>query len=184
MAVRRYILSGQACSESLWFPMRVTYGRSLPLSRELSGRGVEYFLPSDASGHPLISNLIFVHSTKEELKSLKSEPGLCSAMSFMTYVPHYDLPSGGETRIIVVPEEDMDRFKTIVESCRENLTLIPFSESFEHIGRRIRIVDGPLRGTEGVLRRIKKNRHVHIDCGGVLVAQLEYTPSSMYQLLD
>lgn len=185
-----------------WFPMRVSYGRAMEVSKELQRLGREHYIPTnenvekDGDGYrlcetPFVSNLIFLRGTKDEVKQLKSLSGPCSYMRFMTYTPHSEMRSDmtysellTSRRIIIVPDADMNRFRRTVELMRKHVLLIPYSETFNHIGKRIRIIDGPLAGTEGMLRRVKKNKHVHIDCGGILTAELDYVPSSMYQLLD
>lgn len=186
-----------------WFPMRVSYGRSLVVYQELEKLDVECFLPvsenmaTDKDGFeqkvsPLVSNLLFVHATKvlvTELKQRTDSP--CRFLRFITYIPHSAQHNGmtameqsAANRIIIVPDQEMQQFVNAVTMLCHRITLIPYSETFNHIGRKIRILQGPLAGSVGTLRRIKNNKYVHIDCGGILTAQLQYMPKEMYELIE
>lgn len=189
--------------ERHWFPMRVAYDKDvLKISHELKKLEIDFFLPADdeilphAEGYnirkkPIIMDLIFVHATKTELTDLKHRSSLCRYLRFITYIPYSDqkrnmtpMERSSANRIVIIPDVEMQAFIHAVTLLNENVTLIPYSETFNHIGRKIRILQGPLAGTIGTLRRIKNNKHVHIDCGGLLTAELGYVPREMYELIE
>lgn len=192
---------GNTDKTNYWFPMRVSYGRGIEVRNELTRQGIKHYFPSneriklkDCSHKlyeaPLIRSLIFVYGTKVGIAELKKQTNPCSFMRFMTYTPYSDIHNGmspfeqqAARRIIIVPEQEMNSFIEATEKMKEHITLIPYSETFDHIGKRIRIIEGPLTGMEGKLRRIKNNKHVHLDCGGILTAEIDYIPSAMYQLI-
>lgn len=197
-----------------WFPMRVSYGRSMEVARELQAEGVRYFHPcnekvvtrkqTDAAGNvsekaeitevPVVTNLIFVYATRSELRDLKGRTGPLSYMRFMTYLEregaHGEM-SYSETlaarRITVIPVADMESFIEVTEREKGHVTLIPYEEIFRHYGKRIRFTEGPLKGKEAVIRRMSKNnknKKVHFEIDGLLVAELDYVPRRMYELLE
>lgn len=189
--------------EAHWFPMRVSYGRSVKVAQELEKLKIEYFLPvkeqvkTNIENYsivcsPIIHNLIFVRSTKAELTDLKHRPNCpCRHLRFMTYIPrnaqHNEMTMQEQrfaNRIIIVPGEEMQLFIKTVSLLCDQVSLISYSETFNHIGRKIRIIQGPLAGCIGTLRRIKNNKYVHIDCGGIVTAQIRYLPKAMYELID
>lgn len=197
-----------------WFPMRVSYGRSMEVAKALQAAGVRYFNPcnekvvthkhTDKDGNvsetvevtdvPVVTNLVFVYGTRSELRELKGRPGPLSYMRFMTYLErggsHSDL-TYSETlaarRITVIPVADMESFIEVTEREKGHVTLIPYEEAFRHYGKRIRFTEGPLRGKEAIIRRISKNnknKKVHFEIDGLLVAELDYVPRRMYELLE
>ena len=185
-----------------WFPMRVTYGRSLKVGEQLAEMEIEYFLPYDEKLEPhpekyrilttpLINNLIFVRSSKDKLVELKHSESILRHMRFITFIPeskkHKDmtpLERSAANRILIIPDSEMKQFIRTVNENTSRVTLIPFSETFKHIGHKIRIIQGPLAGTIGTLRRISGNKHVHVDCGNLITVQIDYMPKDMYERLD
>ena len=184
-----------------WFPMRVSYGRSMEVAKALQAAGVRYFNPCnekvvthkhtgkdgnvsetvEVTDVPVVTNLVLVYGTRSDMR-------------FMTYLErggsHSDL-TYSETlaarRITVIPVADMESFIEVTEREKGHVTLIPYEEAFRHYGKRIRFTEGPLRGKEAIIRRISKNnknKKVHFEIDGLLVAELDYVPRRMYELLE
>ena len=137
-----------------------------------------------------MADLIFIYSSKDKIEQLKAANQYCHSLCFITEIPHSELKIGMTelerrqvNRIIIVDDLSMKRFLDNVNKIRNKITLLQYSETFSHIGKRIRIIDGPLAGTEGVLRRVKGNKHVHLDLGNLLTAQIDYVPGYMYELV-
>lgn len=185
-----------------WFPMRVVYDKVLLVNRTLEELGVEHYLALEekidiSSGKPrvisvpIIDDLIFVHSTKKHITELKHGFAHCQHLRFITFIPRSELRNGmtemekeAVRRIVVVPDAEMSQFFQAINQTTNHVTLIPFSDVFKYIGHKIRILQGPLAGCVGTLRRIKKNKHVHIDCGGFLTAELGFMPKEMYEIIE
>ena len=185
-----------------WFPMRVAYGKVLLVNRTLEELGVEYYLALEekidiSSGEPrvisvpIIDDLIFVHSTKKHITELKHGFAHCQHLRFITFIPRSELRNGmtemekeAIRRIVVVPDAEMSQFFQAINLTTKKVTIIPYSSVFKYIGHKLRILQGPLTGCIGTLRRIKKNKHVHIDCGGFLTAELGFMPKEMYEIIE
>ena len=185
-----------------WFPMRVAYNKVLLVNKTLKKIGVEHYLPVEekidvSSGKPkvvckpIIDDLIFVRSTKNHITELKNGTAHCQHLRFITFIPRSELRNGmTETekdavrRIVIVPDSEMSQFFQAINQTTNHVKLIPYSEVFKYIGHKIRILQGPLAGCIGTLRRIKKNKHVHIDCGGFLTAELGYIPKEKYEIIE
>lgn len=197
-----------------WFPMRVSYGRSMEVAKELEVAGIRYFNPcnekvvtkkyKDENGEtreravvaevPVLTNLIFVYGTRSLMRELKGRGEPLSYMRFMTYVA-YDGSHGemsyyeslAARRISVIPFQDMERFMQVTQKEKGHVTLIPYEEAFKHYGKKIRFTEGPMKGMEAVIRRVsksKKNKKVHFEIAGLLVAELDYVPRRMYELVE
>ena len=185
-----------------WFPMRVVYDKVLLVNRTLGELGVEHYLALEekidiSSGEPrvvsvpIIDDLIFVRSTKNHITELKHGFAHCQHLRFITFIPRSELRNGmtemekdAVRRIVVVPDAEMSQFFQAINQTTYHVTIIPYSDVFKYIGHKIRILQGPLAGCIGTLRRIKKNKHVHIDCGGFLTAELGFMPKEMYVVLE
>ena len=87
-------------------------------------------------------------------------------------------------RIVVVPDAEMSQFFQAIKQTTNHVTLIPYSDVFKYIGHKIRILEGPLAGYIGTLRRFKKNKNVCIDCGGFLTAKLGYMRKDKYEIIE
>lgn len=195
-----------ACSSSSddthWFPLRIAYDKDVfKIGESLEAQAIEHFIPADDTltmngdsakvvKTPKLKDLIFIHSTKNRLTELKHENSICRYLRFITFIPHSERKKGmtpmelnASNRIVIIPDAEMDQFIKVVSEESAKITLIPYSDTFNHIGRKIRILQGPLAGCVGTLRRIKNNKHVHIDCGGIVTAQLEYMPKELYELV-
>ncbi len=196
------IPAGASSDECFWFPMRVAYGRGFAIREVLKEEGVEYFLPvdkkiiPDESGPKVveslkISNLIFIHSSKDRITELKHNDNSCSYLRFMTYIPREDLRAdmtdfekNEARRIIIVDDASMQRFIFVVEEMQEHVTLMEFGDAFNYIGRRCRILGGKLAGMEGVLRRVQNIRRVYIDLNGIITAQIDSMPRNYIEILE
>lgn len=196
------IPSHGGCDQEMhWFPMRVAYDHIKKVARDLQSEGVEYYMPVNQKVEPgteeykiveipLMKYMIFVHSTKEELIRQKHSGSYARYLRFITFINHSDLHNdmtpkevNDVTRITIIPDADMKIFQKFIDNNLDSVTLIPYSEVFNHIGRKIRILQGPLAGTICTLRRIRNNKQVHLDCGNFITAQLKYMPKAMYELL-
>lgn len=185
-----------------WFPMRVVYDKVLLVNRTLEELGVEHYLALEekidiSSGEPrvvsvpIIENLIFVRSTKKHITELKHGSAHCQHLRFITFIPRSELRNGmtemekdAARRIVVVPDAEMSQFFQAINQTTYHVTIIPFSEAFKDIGRKIRILQGPLAGCIGTLRRVKNNKRVYIDCGGFYTAELGYLPKDKYVIIE
>lgn len=185
-----------------WFPMRVVYNKVLLVNQTLEKLGVEHYLALEekidiSSGKaiivsiPIIDDLIFVRSTKKHITELKHGSAHCQHLRFITFIPHSKLRNGmtemekeAVSRIVVVPDAEMSQFLQAINQMTNHVTLIPYSQVFKYIGHKIRILQGPLAGCIGTLRRIKKNKRVCIDCSIFLTAELGYMPKEMYEIIE
>ena len=158
-----------------WFPMRVVYDKVLLVNRTLGKLGVEHYLALEekidiSSGKPrvvsvpIIDDLIFIHSTKKHITELKHGSAHCQHLRFITFIPRSELRNGmtemekdAVSRIVVIPDAEMSQFLQAINQTTNHVTLILYSDVFRYIGQKIRILQGPLAGCIGTLRRIKNN---------------------------
>lgn len=198
---KTYIPAYGTNTDKYWFPMKIAKSRALLVCEILDEEKIDYFLPtndeilSKKETHQVIAvpmaDLIFIHSSKDKIEQLKVSNKYCYSLCFTTEIPHSEIKVGMTelekrqvNRIIIVDDQTMSKFLENIAKIRNKVTLLQDSETFSHIGKRIRLIDGPLAGTEGVLRRVKGNKHIHLDLDNLLTAQIDYVPGHMYELAE
>lgn len=143
-----------------WYVMRVTYQRELVARRLLEELGIECFVPTEkvkrrktGGGTYLrevarLHNYIFVHTSLEVLAEVKS--------SKIPYLRYMMAPDGeGHSRPQFVREKDMENFMAV---CRSEGAKMLDATLDLRAGDKVRIVNGPLKGVEGIYIRIA-SRH-------------------------
>lgn len=142
-------------SDVEWYVMRVTYQRELVARRKLEELGVLCYVPTQkvkkrkTGGGYLyrevarLHNYIFIHTSQEELKSIKA-----------FHLPYLRYMMGvNEQGVVVkqfVPRKQMEDFMAICQS--EGAKMLT-TEIDLRAGDRVRILEGPLKGVEGVYIR-------------------------------
>ena len=154
-----------------WFAVRVSYGRVLKFCSVLKEEGVECFVPMctkkvEKNGKkmtvtvPAVSNLCFVHTTRVRLNEYFLTMGDSRYAHFIW-----------DTRTrepIVVPDKAMQDFIQISQVMNDEALYLKDITSKLHEGQKVRVTDGPFKGVEGVVLRIKRSRRVIVDFPGLL----------------
>lgn len=175
--------------ELLWYPMRVTYHRELKIKQHLDLLEIENFLPmryemvETASGSkrrlvPAIHNLIFVHSSQSIITELKMSKRELEPLRYMT-----KQIAKGEREIIHVPDRQMESFIKVASVQDNSIFYLDPSEYINKIGRRVKIVAGPFKDVEGVIKRIKKNKSVVVQIEGVAAVAIAFVPANYLELI-
>ena len=174
-----------------WFPMRVTYHRELKMKRFLDELGIENFIPMHyeivnmREGRkrmlvPAIHNLIFVRSTQEELTELKMTHKEFEPLRYMMSISRH-----GETpkTILRVPDKEMENFMRVASTQDDSLQYLDYQDFIGKEGKRVKINEGTFAGVEGVIKRIKKNKHVVVQIEGVAAIAIAFVPSKYLSIL-
>ena len=180
-----------AKDEVCWFPMRVTYNRELTVKKELVALGIENFVPmhyelreKDGARKrvlvPAVHNLIFVRSTQDTLTELKNTR---RELAPLRYIVRRMLEDD-RTEIIVVPDRQMENFMRVASVETDDVMFLDCTDYICRVGKRVRIVEGPFAGVEGVIKRIKNNKHVVVQVEGLAAVGITFVPPSLLQAVD
>lgn len=130
---------------------------------------------------PAVHNLIFVHSTQNALTHLKMTKKECEPLRYMIKPV---AGKKGQTEIMTVPDLEMENFMRVASVQDDSVMFLNYKDFIGKEGRRVRIVEGTFAGVEGVIKRIKKNKHVVVQIEGVAAVAVAFVPSSLLQPVD
>jgi len=175
-----------------WFPMRVTYHREMKIKAQLDLLGIENFVPMHYElvetklGRkrmlvPAIHNLIFVHSTQEVITHLKMTKKECEPLRYM--MKPIAGSSNNQKEIMIVPDREMNNFLQVASVQDDSIMFLDYKDFIGKEGRCVRINEGVFAGVEGVIKRIKRNKHVVVQIEGVAAVAVTFVPSSYLSII-
>lgn len=168
-----------------WFPMRVTYGQEMKLKERLDTIGVECFLPMcyktvetddkvERRLVPAISNLIFIRSSQVVITELKMFDPACSPLRYIIRESVID----DMREIMTVTDDAMDNFMRVAKVQDDSVFfLTPGEYLTNNVGNKVRIINGPFAGVVGVIKRVRRNKHVVVQIDDIAVAAIEFVPN-------
>ena len=160
-----------------WFAIRVSYGRVLKFCASLEEIGVEYFVPMNRKKIvkdgktitltvPAVSNLCFVRSAKAWIDDYLKGLGENRPAHFM-----WDKSTRNP---IIVSDKAMSDFMQVCQIMSDDALYLKDITSKLHEGQKVRVIDGPFKGVEGVVLRIKRSRRVVVDFPGLLAVATSF----------
>ena len=148
--------------EIVWFAMSAPYRRELRAKAFLDSRNIECFVPMKQAVIekrcgikskelvPAIHNLIFVRTSKEQIKTLKQ------GVDFLQY---RTMPSNGKNHPIIVPDKDMAQFIAVTKASNDGIIYLRPEEIDLEKGTKVRVHGGTFDGAEGYFVKIKGKRN-------------------------
>lgn len=162
---------------SYWYALRVTYGREIEARDLFIAKGIKSFVPmqydfvtkSDGSRVyeliPATHNLLFVHSSFNEIDELKKSAPLNDVLRYIK-------KHGVEGNLIpkskvymTVRDTDMENFLRVAHKM-EDVIYLDYEKAKNIEGQPVRIIEGHMAGAKGVLKRIGKNKQVVVELPG------------------
>lgn len=142
------MLENTMVPEARWYAAYTSAHHEKRVAEQLSARAVEYFLPLYSSRRrwqdrhvllqlPLFPGYVFVRISLGQRMRVLQVPGVVHLVS----VKRQPTP---------IPDEEMERLRTGLSA-----SLCAKPHPFLTVGRRVRIVRGPLQGLAGILVRKK-----------------------------
>ncbi len=122
---------------------------------------------------PLVTSLIFVKASSEEILqvsiSLRDEQIMGRSLGFVYKTADWK-------EFASIPQKQMESFRLVVESGQSGLDFYS-ADAFElKEGDKVKVLEGPLAGAEGYIKRIKKNRRLLVCIEGVIAVATSYIP--------
>ena len=150
-----------------WFAIRLKYIKAEKFASLLPTSLGKCFVP------PVVTNLVFIYSDYKTLWEYRNFNLNGSHMGFMrnrkTWEP------------LTVRDRDMEIFMRI---CRASECPIVLTERPKvKLGDYVRVKDGPFKGAEGYVVRMRKSKRVLVDLGGVLWTATEFVSPDLLEVV-
>lgn len=173
-------------NDEAWYAMRVTYGRELKIQAAMNGK-FETFIPKcyktvERFGKrhyeltSCISNLLFIYGTRnqiEEERQKQAEIKNDKKWHLLNFIMNH------ENKMITVPNKQMEDFIRISNLPVEEIIPLDIREGESLTGQRVKVIDGPLVGIEGFIKRIEGNKRVVVTIDGMLATALKFISPSI-----
>lgn len=147
-----------ALTEKKWYAAKVQYNRVQPIRERLVTDNVVYFIPE------IISSLVFLEATDDYLVHFEQD--------FFSRLWIYRDPLTRKPSPI--PNHEMELFMFVCSAGKQGLTYLGDDKPEYHRGDRVRVTDGPFKGAEGHIVRIKKDRRLVVSIRGVAALATTY----------
>lgn len=117
---------------------------------------------------PFMQDMLFVHERLDVLEAVVKD----------TCTLQFRFLRDGKRTPMTVREADMDRFKKAVQMSDKPCFYTPSELTPGMVGKRIRIVGGPLNGYEGYLQKMQgsKVKRLFVELPNLLTAAVEVQP--------
>lgn len=169
-----------------WFALRATYSRELKVRTLLEERGVRAFVPmtwrkTEKNGKqtktlvPAVSSLCFVHWTKDELDAFIRSFGESRPVNY-----YWDRTTN---RPLTVPQKAMEDFISIASTMDEDLIYLTEISDKLREGQTVKVKDGPFKGVEGKIVRIRKSRRILVELPGMLAVASTYIEPHLLEII-
>lgn len=168
----------------LWFAMRIFNNRILRIKEEWEQKGARTYMAvktTDKRTVQLAPSLLFVRTTPDALKDFKQD----HFSELMIY------RRADSTDPAPIPEEQMRMFILVTSATDgRDVDLVstelmgPDTRQFDFKpGEKVRVTEGPFKGAEGVIKRIKKDRKLLVAVQGVVVVAISNIPARFLERL-
>jgi len=71
----------------------------------------------------------------------------------------------------------------VASAGHDKVRFLEYGDFLTQPGRRVRVTDGYFAGVEGVIKRIKNNKHVVVQIDGVAAVAIAYIPKQSLQAI-
>ena len=128
---------------------------------------------------PLVSSLIFVLADEQEIQEVDNR---LKEEQTMGRTPGFIYKTADKEHFAAIPPIQMTSFKLVTQAA-EGLDFFSGDTTRFQTGDRVRVIDGPLKGAEGWIKRIKKNRRLLVCVEGVVAVATSYIPEKFLQII-
>lgn len=162
-----------------WYAFKVFYNKVFEIEDALNKEQIETYIPCEyvfvehngtkkKVRKPVISSLLFFRST--EMQALSWQQKLTDRVILYTHLVSWQkLP-------VAIPEREMNIFMLVSSSGEKGLEYFGDVPMDYSTGEHVLVTDGPFKGAEGYIRRIKGNRRLIVAIQGVCAVATTYIP--------
>ena len=148
-----------------WYAIKAFWRRTVTVIDMLEEKGIEYF------AQRVLPSYIFVHT---DLATIKFMQSTC-------YGKYYVYADRVSKEPSVVPDKELEIFRIVTSSGDTGLEFLDEDPEKYQKGDKVRVVDGPFKGAEGYVVRIKKDRRLVVTVSGVAAIATSYIPLDLLE---
>lgn len=126
---------------------------------------------------PLVASLIFVKADDNEIQAIDNR---LQEERILGQVQGFIYKSADFKKWATIPEKQMESFRLLTEN-GDGLTFYTADLVKLMEGDKVRVIEGPLKGAEGYIKRIKKDRRLLVCVEGVIAVATSFIPDSMLE---
>lgn len=162
-----------------WYALKVFYNKVFEIEDLLAKDKIESYIPCETTlverggvkkriRRPVISSLLFFHSTEKQAMALQQR--LTDRVILYTRI--IDM----KKEPLAIPEREMNLFMLVSSSGEKGVEYLGDDRIEFHSGEHVRVTDGSFKGAEGYIHRIKGNRRLIVSIQGVCAVATSYIP--------
>lgn len=163
-----------------WFALKVFYNKVFDIEQALQKDNIETYIPCEETviirngtwktvRKPMISSLMFFRADKTDAIKVQRQ--------FTDKVILYTKLEEWKRVPLAIPDEEMNIFMLVTSAGEKGIEYYDDSPRF-HQGDRVKVIDGKIKGAEGYICRVKKNRRLVVSIQGVCAVLTSYIPHS------
>lgn len=152
-----------------WYAAKVFQNRTTPVANMLQQQGIKYFIPSK-----VIASLAFIKTTETSIQQLQE----AHRREFWVY------RNRGSKEPTAIPEHEMEVFMFVATAGAQGMIPLGEDKPEYHVGNRVRVKDGPFKGAEGHIKRIKKDRRLVVSIHGVVAIATTYIHPDLLEIIE
>ena len=159
----------QESTMSCWYVLRATYARELKVQDQMCEQGLRTFIPmmwKDKKLVPAITGLVFVYATRDQLDSYIRSFGDDRPVNY-----YWDRTVN---RPLTVSVKAMEDFIAVASTMDPDLIYITEISDKLREGQKVIVKEGPFKGVEGKVVRIRKSRRIMVEIPGMLAVASTY----------
>ena len=122
----------------------------------------------------MVSSLLFVRAPKDRLKEVED----CVKEKGFVY------RTADRKTEAVIPDKQMAMFQMVCSSGAEGLEFFADDDMTRYkTGDKVRVLEGPLKGAEGYIKRIRKDRRLLVSIEGFISVATSFIPPQFLEVV-
>lgn len=170
-----------------WFVMRSSYSREMKAKELLECDNIECYVPTrqeriERNGKiiqrtvAVVHNLIFVHSTRDILDPWKRIHEEDASLRYTI--------DKSTSKPMIVDDKSMQDFMHVIAQSDDALLYLDNPDIILTKGQKVEIILGPLKGVQGYVLRIRRDRRVVVSINGLVSVALAAMPREWFKLIN
>ena len=151
-----------------WYAIKVFWRRTARIREVLDGLGMEYY------AQKVVPSYVFIHTDELSAKRLAH-----NQFGFI-----YLYSDRKNRKPVVVPDREIEIFKIVTSVQDTGLELLDEDPSKYMVGDLVRVTEGPFKGAEGYVKRIRKDRRLVVIISGVAAIATSFIPPSQLEKVE